>query len=146
MWISWFSWISIISRTSFSFTLSTETTLVRDRVLYQPLSRTAESCVARWSAYYKQLRLHNCAIVCAQQARVILKADRKTARPHGLDDHILCGRAVAVGCAVSALCTSTRPHNPRLSTARPHKMRSSSLCGRAVLRSAFSITDRHYES
>jgi len=25
---------------------------------------------------------------------VILKADRKTARPHRLDDRILCGRAV----------------------------------------------------
>ena len=30
---------------------------------------------------------------------VILKADRKTARPHRLDDCILCGRVVAVGCA-----------------------------------------------
>jgi len=43
------------------------------------------------------------AVYCCLQLfcvlRVILKADRKTARPHRLDERILCGRAVAVGCA-----------------------------------------------
>jgi len=46
---------------------------------------------------------------------VILKADRKAARPHRLDDRILCSRAVAVGCAVVL-----RPHT--MQTARPHRL------------------------
>ena len=40
-----------------------------------------------------------CSFLERHREGVILKADRKTARPHRLDDRILCGRAVAVGCA-----------------------------------------------